>query len=237
MKYFNAELLREFDAAPFRAARPYPWSGFEGLLSEEGFRSLVESLPSTADMNASFGKQRKHGQVSHDRYVLEWEDAADPPAAWREFVAELDGPLYRDFLARMLGTSAFDLRYHWHYAPRDCSVSPHCDNPAKLGSHIFYFNPTEDWDPAWGGETLVLDDGGRFDRASAPDFDDFDREVAAQAHGNRSFLFARKKNSWHGVRPMQCPEGRMRRVFIVVIDRVGAVERVRRLVGLGSRGA
>ena len=51
------------------------------------------------------------------------------------------------------------------------TCSPHCDAVWKLGSHIFYFN--EDWNPGWGGETLVLDDGGRFSRRSAPDFDDF----------------------------------------------------------------
>ena len=82
---------------------------------------------------------------------------------------------------------------------------------------------------------LVLDDGGRFDRRSAPPFEDFDSEIPAEALGNQSFLFIRRKNSWHGVRPLQCPEGHMRRVFIVVIHRVSPVERARRLVGLRPR--
>jgi hypothetical protein len=34
--------------------------------------------------------------------------------------------------------------------------------------------------------------------------------------GNRSPLFARKEHSWHGVREIRCPEGHMRKVFIVV---------------------
>ena len=37
-------------------------------------------------------------------------------------------------------------------------VSPHCDSKHKLGSHLFYFNDSSEWDPSWGGETLILED-------------------------------------------------------------------------------
>ncbi len=232
MKYLSEKGLRRLSAAAFQNADPYPWISAEGLLTEDGYAELARTLPPVESMTASFGRRRAHGQASHDRYVLEWEDAVDLRPAWKAFIDELNGPTYREFLARMLGTHAFSLRYHWHYAPRGCSVSPHCDSQSKLGSHIFYFNTLEEWDPSWGGQTLVLDDGGRFSRRSAPGFDDFDREIASAIGGNRSFLFARKRNSWHGVRPIQCPEGHMRKVFIVVIDRVTAIDRVRSLVGL-----
>jgi hypothetical protein len=46
--------------------------------------------------------------------------------------------------------------------------------------------------------------------------------------GNRSLLFARQGNSWHGVREIRCPEDRMRKVFIVVIDRYVPVSRIQR---------
>ena len=88
----------------------------------------------------------------------------------------------------------------------------------KLGSHIFYFNTAEDWDPAWGGETLILDDGGRFNQKSAPDFEEFERIIASENLGNHSLLFHRQGNSWHGVREIRCPEGRYRKIFIVVIN-------------------
>ena len=99
-------------------------------------------------------------------------------------------------------------------------MSPHCDNISKLGSHIFYFNTVEDWDPDWGGETLILDDGGRFDHKAAPRFEDFERIIASKALGNYSLLFCRKGNSWHGVRELGCPEGALRKVFIVAIHRL-----------------
>jgi len=57
----------------------------------------------------------------------------------------------------MFGRDSLSLTLHWHYAPRGCSVSPHCDAVRKLGSHLCYFNTEEDWDPSWGGQTLLLD--------------------------------------------------------------------------------
>lgn len=236
MKYLDPERLESVDPVAFRACEPYPWVNPERLLTDVGYRRLRADLPCLEQMDASFGRERKHGQATHDRYVLEWEDGLDVAPSWADFVAELRGDAYRAFLRRMIGSDGFELLFHWHYTPAGCSVSPHCDARRKLGSHIFYFN-SEDWDPAWGGETLVLDDCGRFDRRSAPSFEEFDSEIAAQALGNQSFLFIRRHNSWHGVRPLRCPDGHMRRVFIVVIHRVSAVERARRLVGIRPRRA
>jgi len=39
------------------------------------------------------------------------------------------------------------------------------------------------------------------------------------ALGNRSLLFTTRNDSWHGVKAIQCPEDRMRKVFIVVINK------------------
>ena len=218
MSYLDFDRLDRLDAAEFQGQSPYPWVNPQGLLSEDGLRSLSENLPDIAQFETVFGKPRAHGQQSHDRYTLEYRTGLDLADCWREFVAELEGRDYRRFIARMFGRGFFRLRLHWHYTPRGCSVSPHCDGRDKLGSHIFYFNDGEDWDPAWGGETLVLDDGGRFARSSAPAFEDFDRVISAEAMDNHSLLFSRKGNSWHGVREINCPEDRLRKVFIVVVE-------------------
>ena len=118
----------------------------------------------------------------------------------------------------MFGRRALRLVLHWHYTPNGCSVSPHCDARRKLGSHIFYFNTEKDWRADWGGETLILDDGGRFVADSAPKFEDFDRIIPAKAMGNSSLLFMRREQSWHGVKAIRCPPQAMRKVFIVVIE-------------------
>jgi len=226
----DTDMLDSIATTEFRQARPYPWLNPVGVLRPEAFDLLRANLPPLELMQASFGRKRAHGQQPHDRYALEYHPGLQVNSAWHQLVSELDSARYRDFIARLFDCRRFSLSYHWHYAPRGCSVSPHCDARRKLGSHIFYFNTTEDWDPEWGGETLVLDDCGRLARGSSPGFDDFDSAIAAQALGNRSFLFQRQGNSWHGVKPLLCPEDRMRKVFIVVINSDSPLARLRRLL-------
>lgn len=226
MRYLDVGRLDAVDAAAFQSRQPYPWANPEGLLTEEGYRRLVETLPDASLFERFFGVPRAHDQRSHDRLALEYDRTLPISHHWHDFVAELEGGDYRRFLRRMFGRGFFRLRFHWHYTPRGCSVSPHCDAKHKMGSHIFCFNPAGEWDPAWGGQTLILDDGGRFPRASAPAFADFDTIVRADVVGNQSVLFKRQGNSWHGVEELRCPEGLFRRVFIVVIeDLVGGIRR------------
>lgn len=232
MTYLDLDRLAALDAAAFRQQEPFPWANPRGLLTDHGYRQLVAALPDVSMFKHSFGYKRIHGQQSHDRYALEYTEDIDIPGPWQEFIAELRSEPYRAFVKRMFGITRFDMYFHWHYALRGCSVSPHCDAQRKVGSHIFYLNTPEDWDPAWGGETRVLFDNGRFKSSSAPRFEDFDRSLAAETLGNYSFLFQRTPHSWHGVRELACPEGRMRKIFIAVINKPPSPSvRLRRLVG------
>jgi len=218
MTYLNFAKLAATDDKAFRRTQPYPWLAEEGFLTDEGYRELVGTLPPVAMFDPFFGVRRSHGQEAHDRYVLEYREGLDLSPAWHAFVEELNGDAYARFVRRMFGRGRLQFTLHWHYTPNGCSVSPHCDAKRKLGSHIFYFNTEQDWRPEWGGETLVLDDNDRFDRKSAPKFEQFDRSYTAPSVGNRSLLFARGEKSWHGVREIRCPEGAMRKVFIVVVN-------------------
>ena len=231
MTYLDYARLNAIDTATFRSQKPYPWINPAGLLTEGGYQRLRETLPDVTKFTPDFGKNRLDGKPSHDRFALEYHDDLNVAQPWKEFVTELQGKKYQAFLCRLLNVRSLKLRFHWHYTPNGCSISPHCDSARKLGSHIFYFNTPQDWNPAWGGETLILGDGGRFASDSAPHFDDFECVVAAEMFGNRSLLFARQGNSWHGVREIRCPEDRMRKVFIVVIDRYMPVSRIRRFLG------
>jgi hypothetical protein len=231
MKYLDPERLASIDAESFRSKLPYPWANPAGLLREEGFRELHRDLPDLALFDEIFGKRRKYGQQSHDRYTLDWGPDLPVAPSWHEFVAEIQGEAYRRFLARLFATDGFELRLHWHYTPRGCSVSPHCDAKRKLGSHIFYFQTSADWDPTWGGETLILDDHGRFASDSAPRFEDFDSAMAPETLDNRSLLFARRGDSWHGVRELVCPEDRLRKVFIVTVEKPSLARRLRWMRG------
>lgn len=210
----HAKLAR-LDERAFRAAHPFPWAEIDGLITEDAYRRLQAEPPDPERFSANFGRRRRYGQASHDRYVLNYEPGMDLPGPWLELLEELQGESYRRFVARMLGIDRFLLHFHWHYTPQGCSVSPHCDATWKLGSHIFYLNSERDWDRHWGGETLILDDERRFGYNSAPGFDEFPRAYGSAPVGNRSLLFQRTAHSWHGVKPLRCPEGVLRKVFIV----------------------
>lgn len=219
MQYLDSNKLDALDASEFLNTKPYPFANPAGLLTDDGYQRLLASQPDVSVLTPSFGKKRSHGQYPHDRYVLEYEPGLDVVAApWHEFVAELRGPVYTNFIKRYFGLKSFKLNMHWHYTPRGCVVSPHCDAQHKIGSQIFYLNTRDDWDASWGGATLLLDDNGRFGVNSAPAFDDFDRIVAGECIGNFSTLFARRNRSWHGVRELTCPDDKLRKVFIVVIN-------------------
>ena len=154
--------------------------------------------------------------------------------SWRDFVEELCAPGYRKFVCDLLGVSDVRFRFHWHFTPNGGEVSPHCDSKGKIGSHIFYLNTEDDWQWDWGGETVVLDDDGKFEAESAPAFEDFVAQYPADTRDNRSLIFGRRGNSWHGVKRIRCPENHYRKVFIVVYEEHRparmAVKRLKRLV-------
>jgi hypothetical protein len=235
MTYLNFPRLAAVDPLTFQQAKPYPWFNPEGFLTTEGYQELLSSLPDVSLFQRRFGVTRAHGQQAHDRYTLEYQDDLPLAPAWRTFIAELRGKEYQTFLCQLLDVRSLDLHFHWHYTPNGCSVSPHCDAKHKLGSHIFYFNTEKDWDPTWGGETVILDDGGRFSRKSAPKFEDFKEATVSKAMGNYSLLFARKEQSWHGVREIHCPKDCMRKVFIVVINRFTPLDRLQRFFGKSQK--
>ena len=234
MSYLDSAVLDSIDAAEFQARDPYPWINPQGFIRADRYGELLDSLPDLAQFRAFFGKQRKHGQGSHDRYTLDYERGMALAEPWREFAEELCTGQYRDFVCRLLDVSDVRFRFHWHFTPNGGEVSPHCDSKGKIGSQIFYLNTDDDWRWDWGGETVVLDDGGRFPPDNAPAFEDFLAEYQAETRDNRSLIFGRRGNSWHGVRRIHCPENYYRKVFIVVFEEHRplrmALKRARRLL-------
>ena len=218
MKYLDFDKFEAIDAGEFRSTSPYPWINPQGLLTDEGYQELLNNMPDIGLFEKKFGYERIAGQAPHDRYSLEYAPGTAVPRPWQDFIAELCSDRYRKTLARLFGARKINLRFHWHYTPNGCSVSPHTDSVREHGSQLFYFNSEQDWDPAWGGETLVLDDGGQLEFESAPSLADFKNEIAANSIGNYSLIFERTRHSWHAVREIQCPDDRLRRVFIVVTN-------------------
>jgi hypothetical protein len=232
MRYLDFDALEAIDVRAFRERKPYPWANPAGLLTDAGYEALRQNMPDLALFSQKFGYRRRAGQQPHDRYSLEYAEGIAVPQPWVEFIAELRSDRYREVIGRLFNARKPEFRFHWHYAPRGCSVSPHCDSRREHGSHLFYFNSAADWDRAWGGETLVLDDGGRIDPNSAPAFGDFREIIPCRSMGNVSAILERSDRAWHGVRELTCPEGQMRKIFIVVVNPSKLFWKVRdRLIG------
>jgi hypothetical protein len=234
LHYLDEARLNALDAEYFQTREPFPWINPEALLTPDAFQVLYGTLPDISLFEKNFGKARKFGQQSHDRYSLDYRPDLPLADHWHAFIAELNGPHGQLFFSRMLGVRSVVLSCHWHYTPNGCSVSPHCDAKRKLGSQIFYFNTADDWDPSWGGETLILSSDKPLKPDSAPSLDDFGHIIASEAVGNRSLLFARTDHSWHAVREINAPPDALRKVFILVIEAGGLAGRLHRLIGKGG---
>jgi hypothetical protein len=217
-KYLNLKVMKSIDPTEFRARDPFPWTNPQYFVVPDHYQALLDSMPDITRFRGFFGKERKHGQASHDRYVLDYEEDLPLARPWQDFIMELRSDSYRRFVGTLLGARHLRFRFHWHYTPNGGEVSPHCDSKGKIGSQIFYLNNERDWNVDWGGETVVLDDGGKFEPDSAPAFEDFSAEFPAATGDNRSLLFGRRGNSWHGVRRISCPDDYYRKVFIVVFE-------------------
>ena len=218
MNYLDIQTLRNIRLEDFLATQPYPYFNRPSVLTESGFQDLLANMPPLSMFEQRLGEERRAGQAPHDRYSLEYTPDMPVPKPWKEFIGELCSDAYRNEIERLLGARKAEFRFHWHYTPSGADVSPHCDSRREHGSHLFYFNSAEDWDPAWGGATLVLDDGGRLSYDSAPAMEEFDGIIECQSIGNYSALIKRTDHAWHAVRAIECPEDRLRRIFIVVVN-------------------
>lgn len=178
--FIDYDRLRAFDAKAFEATTPFPWHNMLGFLTPRAFQELFAAFPTLELFERHDNLARKHGQRPHNRHYLAYESSiyhrkdatgvvrqAQLPAAWQRFMDELRSSReYHDFIRRALGIPSFTLRCAWHVGSRGSEVSPHLDATKKLGTHILYFNTSAEWNPDWGGETLVL--GGRRTQAMNP---------------------------------------------------------------------
>jgi hypothetical protein len=230
LKYLNAELMNSIDTETFVSAEPYPWLNPSGMIKPDKLEILTAELPDISEFTPTFGYERKFGQTAHDRYALEYTAGLKLSPAWHEFIDELCGDSYRNFVRRLFDADRVKFSFQWHYTPKGASVSPHVDSRRKLGTQIFYMNSDADWNPEWGGQTLVLDDRGEFGRDSSPPVESFYACHEATIGSNRSLIFGRGQKSWHAVKALECPEDAYRKVFIVRYEKDRPVKRLRKRI-------
>lgn len=232
--FINLELLETFDRQAFLDRQPFPWVNLEGFLTPEGFEVLDRAFPPLDLFEKHSGIERAYGQRPHNRYYLAYESSIyqgkyieksdkgivrrkELPQVWQEFMTDLEtNEPYHSWIQSLFGVTQYNVRYAWHVGFRGCEVSPHMDSPDKVGTHILYFNTSEAWKAEWGGATLVLSD--KQTESLNPNVSDFGKVEASSIVDNRSFLFKNDPNGWHGVEPLNCPDGAYRRLFNIIFE-------------------
>lgn len=229
MKFLNKKTIAGFSYEDFHKQWPFPYAGIKGMLTDEGFSTLLKDFPSLELFAYHQNIKRAYGQRPHNRYYLAYEEThfkqggdydrevADQQLAesWTSFIHELqEDPDYIEMIKRALGAEKWTVRFAWHVGKSGNEVSPHLDNIDKFGTHIFYFNTDDDWKEEWGGQIVAL--GGMMTSSGNPEYEDFADQKEFPIIDNRSFLFKNNLEAWHGVRPLRCPEGKYRRLFNVI---------------------
>lgn len=230
--FIDYQLIKSFDQECFRQNQPFPWYNFHNFLTTEGFEQLLQDFPPLELFEKHQGLERVYGQRPHNRYYLAYEtsiyhqiehkdngivDYKNLPTSWQKFIQELEtNQDYQNFIKSLFEVTDFQIRYAWHMGVTNSEVSPHRDAEQKIGTHILYFNTSDDWNTAWNGETLVL--GNKLNDVMNPDFSDFTTVIPAQFTNSHSFIFKNTPNAWHGVKPLTCPEGKYRRLFNIIFE-------------------
>src|SRR5512139_3842937 len=98
MRYIDVERLDAIDPVAFQSQKPYPWINPEKLLTGEGYAHLLKALPDVSLFTAHFGRQRRQGQYSHDRFALEYYENLNIAQPWKEFIGELHGNEYQSWI-------------------------------------------------------------------------------------------------------------------------------------------
>jgi hypothetical protein len=229
--FLNFDVIDKITNKDFTENKIYPYVNIRNILHDTFYEDLRKTLPDINNFKKAEGVARNYGQNPHNRYGYGgWTDKnLKISTSWKKFIKELKSNRYKKFLSRLFGTENFAIRFMWHYATKNQSVSPHFDSPRKLGSHIFYFND-ENWNPSWGGQTtLYFDEKNKISKKSNPSPKDFDSFFSSEISKNCSLIFKNTDKSWHGVSPLECPEGIYRKVFILVIENENKFEKFKRI--------
>jgi len=84
-RFLNLELMDSIEPKAFQTTDPFPWINPQGFVNAGAYQELLDNMPALETFTPSFGKQRKSGQASHDRYILDYEKGVALPAPWQAF--------------------------------------------------------------------------------------------------------------------------------------------------------
>jgi len=195
---------------------PYSWAEVDGLFAPADAAALSATYP-----RDHFKTVRGHDGEKEYEYEARGllgmgadtvTHGGELSAAWQELARDLLSPEYRTAMSLLTGrdltTVAIEANV-FHFGAGAC-LGPHLDLPAKLVTHVLYFNST--WNASDGGCLSIL-------RSNDP------ADVAAEILplvGNSSVL-VRSDRSWHAVSRVVEGSRRSRRSVTVTFYSPGSV--------------
>ena len=150
-QYLDIDRLEAIDPREFRSRSPYPWAepgepadalGLPGAAGEHAGRGACSSASSAS----SAGPSRRRTIATRWSTPKGWRCRSLGRISSASCAASATATRSRGCSTR----KDPEFRFHWHYTPAGCSVSPHCDSKREFGSHIWYFNAEDEWDPQLG---------------------------------------------------------------------------------------
>lgn len=184
---------------------PFPHIVIDGFFREDIAEYLYNNFPKMSQMPNIFKEPMSFkGQLS------------DIDGKWPQFSQvfdELQSDKFRVFLGELSGIK--DLKSDpilagggLHQSPKSGFLDIHVDanfHPLRKDLHrrlniIIYIN--KEWQSSWGGNLELWNDIG-----NRPG----DLSVSVEPKFNRAVIFSTTRTSWHGVKPVYCPEGQSRK--------------------------
>jgi hypothetical protein len=170
---------------------PFRWGVVDGLYDAPDRQALVDTYP-VEPFATIEGYDGEKGYVYEARCLVAMGGAAPwrpdlLSEAWLRLATDFCSREYRAAMSAITGLDLDGLVMEanlFHYGP-GAWLGSHVDLPAKVVTHVLYFN--DDWDPHLGGCLQVLRDGGA----------EVVHEVPPAA--GSSVVLVRSDTSWHAV--------------------------------------
>lgn len=188
------------------------WTDFYQAWKSQAVIDRIQALVSDHIKHRPAAEQRRWKLVnSTDRH---------PSNLWERIV--------KKFYEKVLGRKTVRLGFEFSVLPDGAAVPLHTDAAFKLVSMLYYF-PDDDWQAAYGGGTcfyqvkpgfkpwtlwksyyLEAEQEARFRQ-------EHDAVVETTFSPNKISGFVKSDHSWHEVKPLRLPEGKLRRSLCINI--------------------
>jgi 2OG-Fe(II) oxygenase superfamily len=200
---FNRELVRD----QYRAAQPFPFFRIDDFLDSTFLDALVASYP-------TYGQARRMGlefDAVNEKLKIQITDSNKFPDPVKRLADELSGQAFLGDIEYITGIPCLlaDATFNgggMHLSSSSGRLDVHVDFNFNEESALFrrlnillYLNPA--WKDSWGGKIEL-----------------WDKDVSRCCHSfspilNRCIVFETNDISFHGVTPIKCPAGEVRKSF------------------------